>query len=120
MSKEKKPIKKEIKSTLLGLINGSILTSEFIKKQIPFIILIFILGLIYISNNYHAEKVFRDTVKVTKKIDSLRTEKIELEYILMEKSRMIEIQNLLTEKGSTLQNSKKPPKKISYLENNEK
>lgn len=116
MSEPKKIKKKSVKSTLIGLVNGSILTSDFIKKQIWFILLIFVLGLIYISNGYHAEKVFRETEKTTKEIDDLRAEKIELQNTLMERSRMIEVQELLNSKGSTLKNSKIPPKKISFYE----
>ncbi|MDR2010143.1 MAG: hypothetical protein LBQ22_06650 [Bacteroidales bacterium] len=120
MSKEKKIKKKNIRSTLIGLINGSILTSDFVKKQIWFIALIFVLGLVYISNVYHAEKVFRETEKTTKEIDDLRAEKIELQYNLMQKSRLVEVQNLLKSKGSTLKNSKIPPQKIPYYEENER
>jgi archaellum component FlaF (FlaF/FlaG flagellin family) len=120
MSEEKKINRKEIKSTLIGLINGSILTSAFIKKQIWFISLIFLLAVIYISNIYNAEKVFRETEKTIKEIDELRAEKIELEHILIQKSRIAEVERLLKNEGSTLKKSKTPPQKIPYYENNER
>lgn len=113
MSETKNIKKRSVKSTLIGLINGSIVASDFVRKQIPFILLIFVLGLIYISNGYHAEKVFRETEKTTKEIDDLRAEKIELQNILMEKSRVVEVQSLLRSKGSTLKDSKIPPQKIT-------
>lgn len=117
MSDDKKITKTSVKSTIIGLINGNIIASEFVRKQIPFILLLFVIGLIYISNRYHAENVFRETEKTIKEIDELRAEKIEIQNALMETSRFGQIQKLLDEKGSTLKDSKNPPKKIQFYEN---
>jgi cell division protein FtsL len=111
-NKDKKSTKLSLRSTIVALLNGNIVASTFVRKQIPFILVLFIIALIYISNRYHAENVFRETEKISKEIEELRAEKIDIENSLMKTSRLIQIEELLKEKGSTLNKPKTPPKKI--------
>jgi archaellum component FlaF (FlaF/FlaG flagellin family) len=114
MKNQKDKSAQSIKATFRGLVNGSIVASDLVRKQIPFISVIFVLGLIYIANRYHAESVFRETEKTKKEIEDLRAEKIEVQSNLMTSSRRDKVLNLLTEKGSTLKESNMPPQKITY------
>lgn len=114
MSEKSKITKKEIKATIRGFVNGSIVASDIVRKQIPFIIVLFVLGLVYISNRFHAEKVFRETEETQKQIEDLRAEKIEIQSQLMTSSRRGKVLKMLEDKGSTLQESATPPKKITY------
>ncbi len=106
--------KQNVKATIRGLVNGSIVASDIVRKQIPFIIVLFILGLIYISNRFHAEKVFRETETTQKQIEDLRAEKIEIQSKLMTSSRRGQVLKILNEKGSTLKENTVPPRKISH------
>ena len=106
--------KKEIRRTLQGLLSGSILTSEFVRKQMLFIILLSVLALVYISNRYHAERVFRETEQIKDEIAELRAEKITVQSKLMRISRRSEILRLLRENGSELKESPVPPRKIYF------
>lgn len=108
---------KKIKETVRGLINGSFVASDLVRKQIPFIIVLFILGLIYIANRYHAESIFRETENAKKEIEDLRAEKIEIQSNLMTNSRRDKVLRLLEEKGSILKESPVPPIKITYYIN---
>lgn len=114
MKKTEKKKANSIKTTLRGLLNGSIVASDVVRRQIPFISFIFILGLIYIANRYHAERIFRDTEKAKIEIEDLRAEKIEIQSSLMFNSRRDKVRKMLEEKNSTLMESKVPPQKISY------
>ncbi len=105
---------KSAKATVRGLVNGSIVASDLVRKQIPFISFIFVLGLIYIANRYHAESIFRETEKAKKEIEDLRAEKIEIQSNLMISSRRDKVLQLLEEKGSTLKESNMPPQKLTY------
>jgi len=105
---------KNIKATIRGLVNGSIIASDLVRKQIPFISVIFLLGLIYIANRYHAESVFRETEEAKKEIEDLRAAKIEIQSNLMINSRRDKVLLMLEEKGSTLRESGIPPQKITY------
>ncbi|MCK9254732.1 MAG: hypothetical protein GX793_07215 [Bacteroidales bacterium] len=113
MKKESISNIKQIKSNIKGLFNGSILVSDFVRKQIPFVVFLFILGLIYISNRFNAESIFRQTDEAKKRIENLRSEKIEIQSPLMQNSRKEKILELLNEKGSNLKEPNKPPYKIS-------
>jgi len=106
--------KNDIKSTFRGLVNGSIVASDFVRKQIPFILVLFVIGLIYIANRYHAISVFRETELTKREIEDLRAEKIEIQSNLMTNSRLDKIIKKLEEAGSSLKDSKVPPQKISY------
>lgn len=114
MKKNKNTNGKNLKSTFRGLINGSIVASDLVRKQIPFISVIFVLGLIYIANRYHAESIFRETEKAKKEIEDLRAEKVEIQSELMINSRRDKVLILLQEKGSTLHESNIPPQKLTW------
>jgi archaellum component FlaF (FlaF/FlaG flagellin family) len=119
MNDNNKITKNDIKSTVRGLINGSIVASELVRKQIPFILVLFALGLIYIANRYHAESIFRDTENTKKEIEDLRAEKIEIQSELMTNSRTEKVLKKLEEQGSTLKTSKTPHEKLTYYIVNE-
>ena len=114
MSDSPKITKQNVKATVRGLVNGSIVAIDVVRRQIPFISFLCVIGLIYISNRFHAEKVFRETEETKKEIEDLRSEKIEIQTQIMFNSRRDQVLNLLAEKGSNLTEPKGPPTKISY------
>lgn len=96
------------------MLDGSLLTRENVIKQLPFIIFLTLLGLIYITNRYHAEKVFVLTEETRKEIRELRSEKISIQSELMRKSRQKEVLKMLKQQGSELRYAQEPPVKIVY------
>lgn len=111
--KDKNKITKEsVRKTARGLVNGSILTSDILRNQIPFIAFLGILGLIYIANRYHAEKIYRETVQMNREIEELRSEKIVIQSKLMSKSRREKVLERLAIYKSELNESNVPPRKI--------
>lgn len=96
------------------MLDGSLLTRENVIKQLPFIIFLTLLGLIYITNRYHAEKVFVLTEETRKEIRELRSEKISVQSELMRKSRQQEVLKMLKQQGSELRYAQEPPVKIVY------
>ena len=114
MNSKKNISKNGVKQTLKAFVNGSILTSDFLRSQLPFLGFVTVLGIIYISNRYHAETVFRETEKIKKEIEELRSEKIIIQSKLMSKSRREEVIKMLQYYESDIKESKTPPKKIDY------
>lgn len=115
MKKTNNKITKEsVSRTFRKFVNGSILTSDLIRNQIPFIAFLAVLGLIYISNRYHAETVYRETVQIKKEIEELRSEKIVIQSKLMTKSRREHVLERLSAYESQLKESNIPPRKIVY------
>ena len=113
-SRKKKDI--NVKENFREVMDGSLLTREKVIKQLPFIIFLTVLGLIYIANRYHAEKVFVMTEETREDIHELRSEKISVQSELMEESRESKVLKMLDAKGSELKTADEPPVKISYEE----
>lgn len=95
-----------------GLIDGSLLTREAVIKQLPYIIFMTLLILIYIGNRYHAEKVVRKTVELQNEVRELRSEAITTSAELMFISKQSEVTKLVKRKNLELEELEKPPKII--------
>jgi hypothetical protein len=101
-----------IKFSVKDLIDGSILTRKSIVKQLPYVLFLSLLALIYIGNRYHAEKIIRDLDKLQNDVMDLRAESITSESDLMYISKQSEVARLLREEHSSIKESVTPPVKI--------
>ena len=100
------------RKSVRGLIDGSLLTREVVIKQLPYIIFLTLLALIYIGNRYHAEKVVRKTVELQNEVRELRSEAITTSAELMFISKQSEVSKLVKRKNLELEELEKPPKII--------
>jgi hypothetical protein len=102
--------KDEIKGiTFKGILDGSLLTMQSVSKQIPFILFLVFLALIYIANRYHAEKVVRRIDALKTEVKELRAEEITAASELMNLNRPSNVQQLVEDKGLSLKISDEPP-----------
>ena len=108
-TEEQKEIKK---GPLKELLDGSLLTRESVVRQLPYILFVTFLAVIYIGNRYHAEKVVRETTILQNEIRELRSESISVEAELMDISKQSEVVLLVQQRGLDLKESVEPPKKI--------
>lgn len=97
---------------LRDFLDGTLLTRESVVRQLPFILFITFLLVVYIGNRYQAEKIVR-------RIDSLETEVKELRaealFVASEYNRLnkpSEVYKLLKERGIGLVESTEPPIKL--------
>jgi hypothetical protein len=95
-----------------GIIDGSALTVSSLVKQIPFILFLVLLAIIYIANRYHAEKVARQLIVLQDTVRDLRAEQLTTASELMNLSKPSKVQDLINEKGLGLSEPTKPPYKI--------
>lgn len=110
---DQKEESKELKGTSLReFLDGTVITRKNVVKQLPFFIFLCIIGIIYIGNRYHAEKVIRDINKMQEQVKNLRAEEITTAAELMRISRQSEVIKLLKEKNIGLVESTEPPSKI--------
>jgi|DewCreStandDraft_4_1066084.scaffolds.fasta_scaffold02077_21 hypothetical protein len=93
-------------------ISGRILTHEIISGQMPYIIFLVVLAIIYIANNYHYNNLLRAELKLRKEVKNLRAESITTAAQYMSISRQSEVVKLVEEKGLGLIESRVPPKKL--------
>ena len=97
------------RSRFRDIVDGSLLTRDKVVKQLPFVLFLTMIIILYIANRYHSEKLVRRTLKMQTELKELRAESIstasELEYI----SRQSQVARLIDEKNMDLKQSEKPP-----------
>lgn len=101
---------------LREFIDGTLLTRELVLGQLPFVLFLMGLAMIYIANRYHSESVIRQINKVQNEIKDLRSEHISVSSELMFLSKQSEVSRLSAEKGIGLTEATEPPFKISVTE----
>lgn len=94
------------------LINGTFLVRENVVKQLPYLLFLTFLGLIYIGNRFHAERMVRQINELKIEVGNLRAEQITITSELMNISRPSEVSALVESKGLGLKESMEPPKKL--------
>lgn len=109
---QKEEQKELTKYSLKELITGNILKQKGVIKQLPFIIFIVMLAVLYIANRYHAEYMVRKTVKLQEELNDLRAESITIASKLMSESRQSQVIRLVEEKKLGLKESTIPPKRV--------
>lgn len=114
VQEEKKNRKK--KSNIMDLLDVSKWVSyDTVIRNLPFVLFIAGLGIVYIWNSHHFEKSVRDANTIEKQMKELKweftTTKSELEY----SSKMSEVSKMVLTTG--LQELRVPPKKIVEVNN---
>ncbi len=100
------------KGTFRSFIDGTVLANQLIIKQLPYILYLTFLAVIYIGNRYHAEKIVRETTRLKKEIQELRAESISTSAELMYKSTKTQVLKAIREKNLGLEEAVVPPGKI--------
>ena len=110
---DQKVEQKEIrKGSVWDVFDGSVLTRDRVVRQLPFVLFLTFLIILYIGNRYHAEKVVRETILLQTELKELRAQAIstasELEFI----SRQSEVAKRVDRNGLGLKEAVNPPLKI--------
>jgi hypothetical protein len=108
--------KKQKKNPLKAIIEGTILTRENVVKQLPFLIYIFLMAVMYIANSYNAEKAIIESTRTKKLNEEYRYSYINTHSKLMNVSRQSELAHKLVNTG--IKELKAPPRKIIVPESN--
>lgn len=114
MSKEEKVNKKVEKGgfSFMHIVNGNILTRDFVLKNIAFLLYLCFLALIYIGNGFYADSKVIAIATKTQDLKELRSQYISNKSMLMRSSKQSELAVLLKSKGVDLKESLVPPLKI--------
>jgi hypothetical protein len=114
MAEEKENIGKQIKtgSFIKELLSGSMVSEKIILKNLGYVSLITLLAAIYIGNRFHAEKITRETAKLSREVKDLRAESLSTSTDLMYISKQSEVYRLVKERGLNLEELKAPPFKL--------
>jgi hypothetical protein len=110
--KEEKPKQGKPGSFLKELLSGILVSEKIILRNLWYIILLTVLGAIYIGNRFHAEKITRQTTKLTREVKDLKAEALSTSANLMYVSKQSEVYRMVREKGLGLEELKTPPYKL--------
>lgn len=101
------------KNFLRSIVDGSFFSKEIILKNINYISFLVFLGLIYIANRNHAERLLRETIKLKKEVEELKSEQLTISSKLMQISQQSYVEKIMKEQQLELYNSDTPPFKIT-------
>jgi hypothetical protein len=103
---------KEHNFSFREFLDGSILTKKIVVKQLPFILFLTFLALLYIGNRYRAERIYRNVTELQEEVRNLRTEQIITAAKLMNLSRPSSVSQMVNNKNLGLKELTTPPKVI--------
>lgn len=117
-AQEKPKAKKKKITPLKSIIQGTILTREKVVNQLPFLIYIVFIAVLYIANSYNADKAIIESTRIKKANEEYRYAYISTHSKLMNVSRQSELARKLVTTG--LKELKVPPRKIIVTQNTDK
>ena len=110
MTKDKENAEKSQNGLIVSIFSGSFLSHDTIVKNLPFVLFLTFLGILYIANGYYAEKTVKQLYRTNNEIKELRSEyisnKSDLELIKQQSHVAFSIQSLQLKESLT------PPSKI--------
>jgi hypothetical protein len=111
-NKEEKPKQGKSGSFMKELLSGIIFSDIIVLKNLWYIIFLTILGAIYIGNRFHAEKITRESARLTREVKDLKAEALSTSANLMYASKQSEVYRMVREKELGLEELKTPPYKL--------
>jgi len=110
---ERRVNKKKAKGSVMKrLISGTYISETLILNNIRYVILVFILAIVYISNRFQAERLEREILVLEQDVRDLRAESLSTSADLMTVSRQTEVYRMVRERGLGLQELQTPPYRI--------
>jgi hypothetical protein len=103
---------KRISKGIKTILDGDFLTRERMIRNLPFLLFLGALAMIYISNTYYAEKTFREIEATRKELKELRYQYIITRSDLMFQQKQTEIEKRAAAIG--LKEAVKPPYIIHF------
>lgn len=110
MEEQKVKKEKKKKRSVMSILGGKFLVREEISKQFPFMVYVTVLLMIIITNTYIAEERTRELARISKKLNDLQVEYVQVKSEIMEASK----QSVLVKKlaGTGLKEAVTPLKRI--------
>ena len=106
-------------STIRDILNGNILTKNFIKKQYKLLIMMSLLAFLYVDNRYYCETQLAKEIKLKKEILDLKYESMTISAELMAISRQSNVLSIVKAKGLKLRETYTPAIEIKDSLTNE-
>lgn len=108
----KEPDQPKHGSVLKELLSGSMVSDKIVLRNFWYILMLTILGALYIANRFNAEKINRESNRLSREVRDLRAEALSTSATLMSASRQSEVYRMVKEKGLGLEELRTPPYRI--------
>jgi len=108
---EKRRVKEFSDNNVVQLLSRRIFNAEAASRAVPFVLFLFLLGMIYIANMNLAEKNIRDIDKISKQLKELNSQYKATKAELAFKSTQSEVAARAAAMG--LKTSTQPPQKLT-------
>jgi hypothetical protein len=95
-----------------SIFSGSLFSEKIILGNLPYLLLLTVMGALYIANRFHAEKIIRKTDLLEEEVKELRAEAMATTSELMYISKQSQVTKLVNRRGLELEELKEPPYKI--------
>jgi hypothetical protein len=115
---EEKVLPKKPSKILSASEYSFFLDKKNLRKLYPMIFLLAGLGMVYIYNAHHAQRIVRRTDEIKDEIKELRAEYITIKSDLMYQSKQSQVSKRLN--GGELKELRTPPFKITYTKKDER
>jgi len=109
-SKQKKSTLRSANKLAKSLVEGVNINLETVVRQIPFVLFLALIAILYIANSYYAENTVRDINKAKNELKDLRAEYIYTKSELMFSSRQSEVATMVADQE--IKESTVPPQTI--------
>ncbi len=96
-------------SSVRDILNGNILTKNFLKKQYSLLIMIAVLTFLYVDNRFYCETQLAKEIDMKKKIQDVKYESLTISAELMQLSRESNVINMVNARGLNLKETIIPP-----------
>jgi len=108
----KKRTGRKLVRPFMEVISGDFLAQENVTKNLPYLLFLVFLGLVYIGNGYMAENTVRDINRLGSELKELRSEYITTRSDLMYTTKQSELVKIIQERSLGLEESFEPPRKV--------
>ncbi|HLN21206.1 MAG TPA: FtsL-like putative cell division protein [Bacteroidales bacterium] len=112
MAEQKEAAGKKNMTFVKELLSGTMVSEKIILANLWYVFLITMLLAFYIANRFHAEKITRESARLSREVKDLRAESLSTSADLMYISRQSEVYRLVVERGLDLQELKTPPYRL--------
>ncbi|MDR1883148.1 MAG: hypothetical protein LBR26_10280 [Prevotella sp.] len=103
---------KDIKKKVMYILGGTVLTEDFFWKNARFIITVFIILVLYISNRYSCIEKKAKIESLQNELKDAKFESLTIAARLTGVSRKLKVEELIRQNGVELQQIKEPVYKI--------
>lgn len=96
-------------SSVRDILNGNILTKNFLRKQYGLLIMIAVLTFLYVDNRFYCETQLAQEIDMKKKIQDVKYESLTISAELMQLSRESNVINMVNARGLNMKVTAIPP-----------